>query len=124
MKKTILAIAAAIILIPSIALADGGHHQKPDGVQFNGPVELSNMTKLVANSNMFTEQHVVVEGHLVRQLSSDKFMFTDGNTEVQIELDDDIRLAAPIDATTRVRLFGEFEGGNTPEIEVDRIQVL
>lgn len=73
---------------------------------------------------MFTEQHVVVEGHLVRQLSNDKFMFTDGNTEVQIELDDDIRLAAPIDATTRVRLFGEFEGGNTPEIEVDRIQVL
>ena len=124
MKKTILAIAAAVILIPSIALADGGHHQTSDGVQFNGPVELSNMTKLVAESNMFTEQHVVVEGHLVRQLSSDKFMFTDGNTEVQIELDDDIRLAAPIDATTRVRLFGEFEGGNTPEIEVDRIQVL
>lgn len=124
MKKTILAIAAAVILIPSIALADGGHHQISDGVQFNGPVELSNMTKLVADSNMFTEQHVVVEGNIVRQLSSDKFMFTDGNTEVQIEIDDDIRLAAPLDATTRVRLYGEFEGGNTPEIEVDRIQVL
>ncbi|ANS87563.1 hypothetical protein VSVS12_03863 [Vibrio scophthalmi] len=124
MKKTILAIAAAVILIPSIALADGGYHQKSEGVQFNGPVELSDINKLVAESNMFTEQHVVVEGHLVRQLSSDKFMFTDGNAEVQIELDDDIRLAAPMDATTRVRLFGEFEGGNTPEIEVDRIQVL
>ncbi|EGU31598.1 YgiW/YdeI family stress tolerance OB fold protein [Vibrio scophthalmi] len=124
MKKTILAIAAAVILIPSIALADGGHHKISDGVQFNGPVELSNMTKLVADSNMFTEQHVVVEGNIVRQLSSDKFIFTDGNTEVQIEIDDDVHLAAPLDATTRVRLYGEFEGGNTPEIEVDRIQVL
>lgn len=73
---------------------------------------------------MFTEQHVVVEGRVIRQLSGDKFMFNDGTTEVQIELDDDIHLAAPLDATTRVRLYGEFEGGNTPEIEVDRIQVL
>ncbi|MBE3835606.1 hypothetical protein HJ173_24950, partial [Vibrio parahaemolyticus] len=27
-----------------------------------------------------------------------------------IELDDDIRLNSPIDQTTKVRLFGEFEG--------------
>ncbi|EGU47803.1 hypothetical protein VII00023_20457 [Vibrio ichthyoenteri ATCC 700023] len=124
MKKTIIAIAASLIILPSIVLANDGHGQHQGGVQFNGPVQLTNMTQLIAESNMFTEQHVVVEGKLVRQLSADTFIFNDGSNEVQVELDDDIRLAAPIDASTRVRLYGEFEGGNTPEIEVDRIQVL
>ena len=124
MKKTIIAIAASLILVPSLVLAQDGHHQQKTGIQFNGPVELTNMSKLIAESNMFTEEHVVVEGHFVRQINAEKFMFSDGETEVQIELDDDIHLTSPIEATTRVRLYGEFEGGNTPEIEVDRIQVL
>ena len=29
-----------------------------------------------------------------------------------------------INETTKVRIFGEYEGGNTPEIEVDRLQTL
>ncbi len=124
MKKSIIAVAASLILIPSLALANDGHHEKNAGIQFNGPVELANISDLIAESNMFTEKHVVVEGTIVRQISADTFMFTDGNTEVQIELDDDIHLTQPLDATTQVRLYGEFEGGNTPEIDVDRIQTL
>ena len=124
MKKSIIAVAASLILIPSLALANNDHHEKNAGIQFNGPVELANISDLLAQSNMFTEEHVVVEGHIIRQISTDTFMFTDGNTEVQIDLDDDIHLTEPLEATTRVRLYGEFEGGNTPEIDVDRIQVL
>ncbi|GAB2650757.1 YgiW/YdeI family stress tolerance OB fold protein [Vibrio panuliri] len=120
--KKIIAIAA-LILAPTVALA-GGDHQKHNPVQYKGPVELTNLTQLLADSSMFTEQKVVVEGKLVRQINHEKFIFSDGQAEVQVELDDDINLAQPLDATTQVRLFGEFEGGNTPEIEVDRVQVL
>jgi uncharacterized protein YdeI (BOF family) len=39
-------------------------------------------------------------------------------------LDDDIKLEAPLDEKQKLRLFGEYEGGNTPEIEVEHIQIL
>ncbi|OLQ84868.1 hypothetical protein BIY21_04910 [Vibrio ponticus] len=122
MKKFI--VAAALILAPTIALAGGDHHETRNAVQYKGPVELTNLSGLLADSTMFTEQKVVVEGKLVRQINHEKFVFSDGKAEVQVELDDDIVLTQPLDATTQVRLFGEFEGGSTPEIEVDRIQVL
>ena len=73
---------------------------------------------------MFTEKNVVIDGNIVRQIKGDTFVFSDGKSEIQIEIDDDIHLNQAIDATTNLRIFGEFEGGNTPEIEVDRVQLL
>ncbi|EGU38154.1 hypothetical protein VII00023_19499 [Vibrio ichthyoenteri ATCC 700023] len=126
MKKMIT--IAALILAPSIALA-GDHqhdqrHEQNNAIQYNGPVALSNVATLLKESTMFTEKEVVVEGHLIRQISAETFVFSDGNAEVQVELDDDIRLQSALTATTRVRLYGEFESGRTPEIDVDRLQVL
>ena len=122
MKKLIA--TAVLILAPTIALAGGDNHHKQNAVQYTGPVELANLTNLLADSRMFTEQNVVLEGKLIRQINHEKFIFSDGKAEVQVELDDDIALKQSLDASTQVRLFGEFEGGNTPEVEVDRIQVL
>jgi uncharacterized protein YdeI (BOF family) len=73
---------------------------------------------------MFSEQEAIVDGKIVRQVRNDKFIFSDGQSEIQIELDDDIKLAQPLTAETQVRIFGEYEGGKTPEIEVDHIQIL
>lgn len=122
MKKIIA--AAALILAPTIALAGGDQQHNRNMIQYKGPVELTNLTNLLADSSMFTEQKVVLEGKLIRQLDHENFIFSDGESEVRVELDDDIVLKQTLDATTQVRLFGEFEGGSTPEIEVDRIQVL
>ncbi|AIW16253.1 YgiW/YdeI family stress tolerance OB fold protein [Vibrio tubiashii] len=124
MKKVILATAATLILAPTFALAKDGHHEKGTGIQYSGPVELTTVDTLLADTSMFTEKNVVVEGNLLRQVKGDTFIFSDGKGEIQVELDDDIHMAQPIDHTTKVRLFGEYEGGNTPEIEVDRIQIL
>ncbi|MCG9595750.1 NirD/YgiW/YdeI family stress tolerance protein [Vibrio sp. Isolate25] len=122
MKKVILATATALILSPTLVLAKADHTSS--GIQFNGPVDLSTVDSLLADSNMFTEKNVVVDGNIVRQVKGDTFVFSDGKSEIQIEIDDDVRLNQTIDATTNLRIFGEFEGGNTPEIEVDRIQLL
>ncbi|MFA0521550.1 YgiW/YdeI family stress tolerance OB fold protein, partial [Vibrio sp. 10N.222.55.E8] len=75
-------------------------------------------------TRMLTEQDAIVDGKIVRQLNNDTFIFSDGQREIQIELDDDIHLLQPLTADTKVRIFGEYEGGNTPEIEVDHIQIL
>lgn len=126
MKKTIIAITAALILSPTVALADNGDHNNHEQAQFNytGPVTTVSVAELLKDTGMFAEQNAIVDGQIVRHIRKDKYLFSDGTTEIQIELDDDISLPTAINETTKVRLFGEYEGGSTPEIEVDRLQIL
>ncbi|EMB9234908.1 NirD/YgiW/YdeI family stress tolerance protein [Vibrio alginolyticus] len=122
-KNTIIATIAALAIAPSIAFAKD-NAQNQSNLQFNGPVTVEKLDALLNDSNMFTEKDVVVEGNLLRQVRADKFVFSDGSGEVMVELDDDIQLNTPIDHKTKVRLFGEFEGGNKPEIEVEQLVVM
>ncbi|ELX4199455.1 YgiW/YdeI family stress tolerance OB fold protein [Vibrio vulnificus] len=122
MNKTLIIAIAALTTTPAIALANNS--STAQGISFDGPVNVSVVSKLLKDSNMFTEKDVVVEGTLVRQLNKDTYIFTDGSAEIQVELDDDIRFTQTINSNTRLRLFGEFEGGNTPEIEVDSLTLL
>ncbi|EJO2018246.1 NirD/YgiW/YdeI family stress tolerance protein [Vibrio vulnificus] len=122
MNKTLLIAIAALTTTPAIALANNS--STAQGISFDGPVNVSVVSELLKDSNMFTEKDVVVEGTLVRQLNKDTYIFTDGSAEIQVELDDDIRFTQTINSNTRLRLFGEFEGGNTPEIEVDSLTLL
>lgn len=131
MKRTIIALTSALILAPTLVIAADTQHikfigdnQTQAGVQFQGPVEVGKVQALLDSSNPFMEKKVVVEGNLVRQLRKDTFMFSDGSNEIQVELDDDIHLNATLTPETKVRLFGEFENGRTPEIEVDHIELL
>ncbi|EHN68996.1 YgiW/YdeI family stress tolerance OB fold protein [Aliivibrio fischeri] len=126
MKKTIIAITAALILSPTIALADGGHNKDHNSRTFNytGPVETTTVAELLTDTSMFAEQDAIIDGRIIRHIRKDKYVFTDGTKEIQIELDDDISQPAAINETTKVRIFGEYEGGSTPEIEVERIQLL
>lgn len=123
MRKTIIALAVSVILLPSLALADGykGENGQPHHLQFNGPVDL---TPLVTLQNMtIGEQNAIIEGKIVRQLANGKFLLSDGQSEMVIDLDDDIYLGQSINEQTRLRLFGEYEAWKK-EFEVDRVQVL
>ncbi|HDY8225918.1 hypothetical protein JS87_05920 [Vibrio vulnificus] len=122
MNKTLIIAIAALTTTPAIALANNS--STAQGISFDGPVNVSVVSELLKGSNMFTEKDVVVEGTLVRQLNKDTYIFTDGSAEIQVELDNDIRFTQTINSNTRLRLFGEFEGGNTPEIEVDSLTLL
>ncbi|RIH71500.1 hypothetical protein BJG01_06810 [Vibrio splendidus] len=132
MKKTVLAIASTIILAPTFAMASDHHSNNSNNsnskhesaIAYTGPIKTVSVATLLADTSMFAEQEAIVDGKIVRQLKNDTFVFSDGQSEIQIELDDDIRLAQPLTADTKVRIFGEYEGGKTPEIEVDHIQVL
>ncbi|HDY8128415.1 TPA: NirD/YgiW/YdeI family stress tolerance protein [Vibrio vulnificus] len=122
MNKTLIIAIAALTTTPAIALANNS--STVQGISFDGPVNVLVVSELLKDSTMFAEKDVVVEGTLVRQLNKDTYIFTDGSAEIQVELDDDIRFTQTINSNTRLRLFGEFEGGNTPEIEVDSLTLL
>ncbi|MGF1682419.1 NirD/YgiW/YdeI family stress tolerance protein [Photobacterium makurazakiensis] len=122
MKNIVTAIAAAAIILPTTVLA--GEHEQKNTINYSGPVDTVTVASLLADTSMFTEKDAVVEGRLIKQINADTFIFSDGTKEIQVEIDDDIRMPQAINADTRLRLYGEYEGGNTPEIEIDRIQLL
>ncbi|WP_070966451.1 YgiW/YdeI family stress tolerance OB fold protein [Vibrio sonorensis] len=125
MKKRILTIAFSLITIPTLALADGHRCGDDDfTLKYNGPTDLASVSELLKDTGMFSEQDVIVEGKLVKRLSADTYLFSDGVKEIQVEFDDDIRITETLDDAKTIRLFGEYEGGGTPEIEVEHLQVL
>lgn len=123
MKSKVIAIALALVLVPTAVLAKGKDHEH-NILNYNGPVELSSVASLLEDSGYFTEREVIMEGFIIRQTRKDEFIFSDGEDEIKIEMDDDIQQAATVNEKTRVRIFGEYEGGSTPEVEVENIQIL
>lgn len=124
MRKAILAFATAVILIPTIAMADDGYYgdlSHNGGVRFNGPVSITSVSTL--KSTQFGERYAVIEGVIVRQVSHDKFLFSDGTGEIVVEMDDDIRLSRNIDSKTRLRLSGEFETWDN-QMEVEWAEII
>ncbi|NBI51096.1 YgiW/YdeI family stress tolerance OB fold protein [Photobacterium alginatilyticum] len=117
-KTTVYAITAAMIIMPTVALAN------PNGLSYSGPIQTITVSEVLEQTNLFSEQNVILEGKLIKQINADTYVFSDGNDEINVEIDDDIRLEQTITANTRLRVYGEVEGGTSPEIEIDKIQVL
>jgi uncharacterized protein YdeI (BOF family) len=122
LKKTIVGLAATTIILPTLAVAKD--HNK-HSISYTGPaLNVTTVAENIENVGRFSEKDVVLEGKLIHQISSDKYMFADNSGQVIAELDDDIKLPVAIDNNTKLRIFGEFEGGATPEVEVEHIKLL
>ncbi|AQS36739.1 hypothetical protein Sps_01574 [Shewanella psychrophila] len=124
MKKATIAIVSSLVLIPTISLANNSNAIESN-VNFSGPADLSSVMTLIKESSMFSdEKDVIVEGHFLSQISKDTYLFSDGEGQIEVEVDDDIHLMTPINSKTKLRIYGEFEGGSIPEIEAEHIQIL
>ncbi|MBN2646658.1 MAG: NirD/YgiW/YdeI family stress tolerance protein [Thiotrichales bacterium] len=72
------------------------------------------------------DQQVQLEGFLVNKIRGDKYTFSDGKQTIRIEIDSDAFPSEPFNEKTRIQIHGEVEKDfmETPEIDVDRIQIL
>lgn len=122
LKKTILGLTAVIIMLPTLALAKNHDQQS---INYTGPTgNVTTVAESLKQVGTFSDLDVILEGKLVHQISADKFMFADDTGQIIVELDDDIKLPVAIDNNTKLRIFGELEGGNKPEVEVEQITLL
>ena len=69
------------------------------------------------------DTRVELEGVIIRQVGKEKYIFTDGKTEIRIEIDEKYMPAVKFDERTRVRIRGEVEKDflESPEIDVDAV---
>lgn len=108
-KKTAVSIVSAFALfagVTALQAAPQGFEPAPAGPQGFNPV---NVPKSVAEvkKNGYDDQHVVLKGRFTKQLSREKFEFTDDTGTIVAELDDDrnwshIRKDAPVEITAEI----------------------
>ena len=72
------------------------------------------------------DSRVELEGFIIKQVGGEKFIFTDGRTEIRIDIDAKYMPTEKFDEKTRVRIRGEVEKDflATPEIDVDSIVLI
>ncbi|RRD57616.1 NirD/YgiW/YdeI family stress tolerance protein [Comamonadaceae bacterium OH2545_COT-014] len=116
MKKitALLALSAAALATPALA-------------QFTGPGAQPAATSVKAIlDNPVDDQRVVLRGKIVRQIKGDKYIFSDGKSEIRVEIDSHLFPAGtPVNATTAVEISGEVEKDfmESPEIDVDTLRI-
>lgn len=99
----------------------------PVSAQYTGPNSAPQL-KQVADilKNPVDDEDVTVQGHLLRKLRDEKYVFSDGSGEIVAEIDDDDFPRQPIDENTKVELVGEVDTSRRrpPEIDVDTVRIV
>lgn len=72
------------------------------------------------------DQWVSLKGHLLRKTGKERYVFSDGTGEIQVEIDDKDFPREPVDEKTLVEISGEVDTGLTrpPEIDVDVVRII
>src|SRR5690606_2192756 len=95
--------------------------------QYVGPNDASMAADVAAVLNKpVDDQTVSFQGHLLRKLGHERYVFSDGTGETTVEIDDDDFPRQPVDDKTRVQIVGEVDTGRdrAPEIEVESLRVI
>jgi uncharacterized protein (TIGR00156 family) len=116
-KASSLIIATALAIgVPTVVQA-----------QYNGPSS-QKVTTTVADilKNPVDDQQVMLRGVLLKKISKEKYLFSDGKNEIRVEIDDRDFPNQSIDETTRIEIRGEVEKEfmESPEIDVKTVTIL
>jgi uncharacterized protein (TIGR00156 family) len=120
MKKR-LAIATAAIVFGAAPLAYAQYAGPSSAKQAAARASFATVAEILKNP--VDDVQVTLEGHLVRQVGKEKYLFTDGTGEIRVEIDTEDFPAARIDDKTKIKLQGEVEKDfmQSPEIDVKQI---
>ncbi len=122
LKKIGFFISVSALLLPTFAMAKTV--SAPETYQ--DPVNTISISQLLENSIEYNEHNVSVKGIVIAQLSHDEYLILDkaSNRRIQIEVESDANVHHPLRKGDVVTVYGEFDQGNAPEIEVSRLSVL
>ena len=121
MKRLLVLVFAASLVIPSVAFAafQGGSAPKAGG--FQGPTTQVDITTVAKAKKSWDDARVELTGNIVERVagSDDKYIFRDGTGEIVIDLDYEIFAGRTVTPETKVRLFGKVDKDFMEETQVD-----
>ncbi len=115
MKKLSLVLLFSCVVFSGVTVA-----------QYVGPGATYKTSLAAILDNPVDDELVKLQGYLVKKVSSDKYIFTDGSAEIRVEIDTDVFPAQAFDENDVIEIMGEVEKDflQSPEIDVDRITLV
>lgn len=86
----------------------------------------TNVQTVAAIKQMDDNAWFTLEGHIVKQVREEKYMFRDQSGEIEVEIDNDKWKGRKVDPGTKVRIAGKVEKEwlRSMEVEVKRIELV
>ena len=112
--KTKLPIFLAVMFFSTNLLAE-----------FQGPGATTTLSTVKAAKKM-SDDNIVLEGFIVKQIKSEHYLFTDSTGEVEIEIEDKDLRGIVVTPQAKIRIIGEVEKSflSDAKIEVDSVQII
>ena len=102
--------------------------------QYSGPSETKDDSKDAYETATIADimadpkdgMHVTLEGMLVRKMSDEMYVLSDGTNEINVEIDEDDFPNSEVSETTKVKIEGEVDTHLTrdADIEADRVEIM
>ena len=90
-----------------------------------GPGSSPNLITVKSIDKMNDDEKVTLEGYIVKEISSEHYMFKDSTGEIEVEIDDDVLKGVDITPKTKIRIVGEVdEDWLSTKIDVDRVEII
>lgn len=115
MKRLLYVLTPLILVFSQNALA-----------QYIGPnaVLKTDLAQILADP--VDDEYVKLQGYLIKKLSSDKYLFSDGEKQIRVEIDQFLFPTQPFDDKDLIEIEGEVEKDflESAEIDVDRLTIV
>ncbi|RQR24960.1 hypothetical protein DIE23_33015 [Burkholderia sp. Bp9143] len=112
---------ASILTIALATLSVAAH------AEYTGPSTLTTTTVKELLANGKDDQHVQLQGRIVKHVGDEDYEFADATGTIRVEIDKKLWAAGqPVSEQSEVKLTGEFErkwSGKT-KVDIDRVEVL
>lgn len=115
--KHLVAFALALSAISFSSIASA---------QYVGPSSQATATSIAQIlKHPVDDQQVTLSGFIIKKVGNEKYIFSDGKSEIRVDIDDKHFVNMKIDAKTKVEIRGEVEKDflETPEIDVDALSL-
>ena len=90
--------------------------------QYTGPTSQVTLTSIAeVLKHPVDDQPVTLRGFIVKQVGNEKYIFSDGTSEIRIDIDDKHFVNKKVSEKTKVEIRGKVEKDflTTPEVDVD-----
>jgi uncharacterized protein (TIGR00156 family) len=126
MKKTMMALLAAVAVVATAQAQTGGGFANPNPGGFAGPGPGNSALTVKDALKQRDDSWVVLQGRIVASLGDEKYTFQDATGSVVVEIDDDEWRGITVTPETTLEISGELdkEMFETPKIDVKSFKVL
>jgi uncharacterized protein (TIGR00156 family) len=93
--------------------------------EFVGENSSSTTTSIQSIENLRDDEHVILEGHIVKKIRSEHYIFKNETGEIEIEIDDEDFRGLKVAPETKIRISGEVDKDrNTTTIDVEHLEIV